>query len=293
MTKKTTVSIFGGGFVGGTTYKVLKQLEEKQWDSWQIHLYDVNPEIATVSKEQAITEADIAFVAVPTPTDFSRKTCDTSIVESVVREIRQRNKDCEIIIKSTVTPGTTEKLAKECSKVFFNPEFLLEKSAIQDFIDIEYQFLGIGKQEQSDENVFEKTQELFKALSTEKVWNTKTIILGDCTNIELVKYGRNSYLALRLSYFQELRAISEALGCDPEFVKGAVGLDPRIGNHYNTFNGKWGAKCLPKDINALMGIALEAGVEPVMLEATWERNMLTPGKEDWHEIPGAVVKKVE
>ncbi|NBW58860.1 hypothetical protein EBR43_14020, partial [bacterium] len=77
MTKKTTVSIFGGGFVGGTTYKVLKQLEERQWDSWQIHLYDINPQIATTTKQQAIEEADIAFVAVPTPTDFSRKICDT------------------------------------------------------------------------------------------------------------------------------------------------------------------------------------------------------------------------
>ena len=293
MTTKTTVSIFGGGFVGGTTYKVLKKLEETQWDKWEILLYDPNSNIATHSKEEAIAKADIAFIAVPTPTDLKTKTCDTAIVESVVEEIRNGNSSCEIIIKSTVPPGTTEKLAKKFSKVFFNPEFLTEKNALQDFLSIEYQLLGVSKNEQDKDDLFEKTQNLFKTLSEEKIWQTKHIILGDATSTELAKYGRNAYLAARLSYFQELRAISEALNCDPEYVKGVVGLDPRIGNHYNTFNGKWGGKCLVKDINALMGVALEAGVEPVFLEAVWERNMLTPGEEDWLQIPGAIVSKNE
>lgn len=289
MTTKTTVSIFGGGFVGGTTYKVFKKLEEAQWDKWEFLLYDTNPSVATTSKEEAIAKAHIAFVAVPTPTDLETKKCDVSIVESVVKEIRAGNSSCEIIIKSTVPPGTTEKLAKEFGKVFFNPEFLTEKNALEDFLSIQYQLLGVSKNEQDKDDLFEKTQSLFKALSEEKIWNTNHIILGDATSTELAKYGRNAYLATRLSYFQELRAISEALGCDPEYVKGVVGLDPRIGSHYNTFNGKWGKKCLPKDINALIGTALESGVEPVLLEAVWERNMLTPGEEDWLQIPGAII----
>ena len=289
MTTKTTVSIFGGGFVGGTTYKVFKKLEEVQWDKWEILLYDTDPSVSAISRKEAISKANIAVVAVPTPTDLKTRKCDSSIVKSVVKEIRAGNSDCEIIIKSTVPPGTTEKLAKEFGKVFFNPEFLTEKKALEDFLTIEYQLLGVSKNEQDKDDLFEKTQNLFKTLSEEKIWSTKHIILGDATSTELAKYGRNAYLAARLSYFQELRAISEALGCDPEYVKGVVGLDPRIGSHYNTFNGKWGGKCLPKDINALIGVALESGVEPVLLEAVWERNVLTPGEEDWLLIPGATI----
>jgi UDPglucose 6-dehydrogenase len=280
------VSVFGGGFVGKACYDTFNS--DKLWDKFKVRLYDVNPERSLHSYEETVKECDVAFVAVPTPTDFELKVCDTSIVEKVVAGIRENNKDCEIVIKSTVPPGTTEKLAKLHGKVFFNPEFLTAKNALEDFQKIEYQLLGVASTEQN-EALFQNVVTLFRALSEEQVWNTANIIVGDASHLELVKYARNAYLATRLSFFQELRNICESLGCDSEFVKGLVCLDPRIGQGYSEFKGKWGGLCLPKDLNVLIGIALSHGVEPVLLEGVWERNCLTPGVEDWLEIPGAVV----
>jgi UDPglucose 6-dehydrogenase len=286
MEKTIRVSIFGGGFVGRACYDTFNS--DKLWDKFQVRLYDLNPERSLNTYEETVKECDVAFVAVPTPTDFERKVCDTSIVEKVVAGIRENNADCEIVIKSTVPPGTTEKLAKLHGKVFFNPEFLTAKNAAEDFKLIEYQLLGVASTEQ-DEKLFQNTVTLFRALSEEQVWRTANIIVGDASHLELVKYGRNAYLATRLSFFQELRAISQGLGCDPEFIKGLVCLDPRIGPYYSDFHGKWGGMCLPKDVNALAGVALSVGVEPVLLEGVWERNMQTPGVEDWLNIPGATV----
>lgn len=285
---KKTYGIIGLGFVGNTCKKVFSELEKKSPEKWEIRGFDVNENISQNSFEETAS-SDVVFICVPTPTDLEKQKCDVSIVSDCVEKVRAIRKDNPIVIKSTVPPGTTKNLDAKYGKVFFNPEFLREASAVEDYVQAEYQLLGITEG-YTEEDLADLVL-LFQELFNQGIWESENIVVSEPTNYELAKYGRNSYLATRLSFFQELREISDKLGCDSEFVKNVVCADPRIGPQYSEYRGKWGGKCLVKDINALIGVAKELGVDPVLLQSAWERNMKTPGEQDWLVIPGAISKQ--
>ena len=288
----TTIGIVGNGFVGGTCYQAFEQLDKT---AYKVRIFDTNP---LKCKDNAIDTfiSDFVFIAVPTPTDFDECKCDISMVENTIKEIRQHRQDNLIIIKSTVPPGTTEKLAKIYKNICFNPEFLREVAPYEDFISLPYQIIGTTTY--TELTLINDLCALFRTLVKQHILNKADVIYTCRADLaELAKYARNSYLAVRLSYFNEMKQITDAMGIEYKDLKHLIGLDQRIGRHYNevkTGEEGWGKSCLPKDINALRGVAKTLGIDPKMLTAAWEKNLevIPEHKKDWEKMLGrAVIKK--
>lgn len=285
----TNVGIIGAGFVGGACYKAFEQLNKVQY---RVRLYDINP---TLSLDNFIETAggDFVFVCVPTPTDFEAGICDTSIVESVIKDVRAIRKDNLIVVKSTIPPGSTERFAKIYGNVCFNPEFLREVSPYEDFVSLPYQIIGTSTY--TDSGMINNLCAFFRTLGKEGITKKPDVIYTCPARLaELSKYARNAYLAMRLSYFNELNQICEATDIQYDDLKHLIGLDERIGSHYNKVergNEGWGGKCLVKDLAVLIGYEKLLDVFPTITQAVWDKNIEVRKTQDWLEIPGVVAKK--
>jgi UDPglucose 6-dehydrogenase len=289
MDTKKTIGVVGGGFVGGTCYKVFSKLE-----GYDVRLYDKDL-TRTKNTLKEVAECDVIFVAVPTPMDVSTGQCHTNIVERVIADLRNLNTESYIVIKSTVPPGTTENLNFSYGKIWFSPEFLTEARPYEDFVSLPYQILGIPTKEEFEKNPGNQVFEAFQEA------NRQGIIISDHLHVcnsriaEMVKYTRNTYLATRLSFFNEIKQICDALDVDFDFMKNLAGLDPRVGHHYNKVedgNEGFGGHCLPKDLNALRYIALKNGVDTDVLNGIWNKNLKVRKVRDWEQMEGrAVIKK--
>lgn len=282
------LGVVGGGFVGGTCYKVFSQLEGAD-----VRLYDKNPDRSKNTIEE-VAECDFVFVAVPTPMDMETGECHTNIVEKVCAEIRKHSKDCVIVIKSTVPPGTTERVDFNHGNVLFSPEFLTEASPYEDFCTLGYQIVGVPTV--ASQSLADDLANIFYQAHIQGIINSPKVYTIHSRAAELVKYTRNTYLATRLSFFNEIKQIAEALEIPYDIVRFYAGLDSRVGQHYNKVvkdNEGWGKSCLPKDINALIFAAKSVGVDPKILEASWRKNLeVRPlDKKDWEQMEGRAVVK--
>jgi nucleotide sugar dehydrogenase len=242
------IGIVGGGFVGGAMYANFKGI-------FDVHVWDLNEEKRTIATFESFVEwSDIIFVCVPTPMNEDGS-CNTSIVESVVQQIASLDRSKHVVIKSTVPPGTTQRLAQDNGMaIAFNPEFLTEANAVSDFRHQPLIIVGADEKEIAD-----------------KVWGVyyhyvnKTGYMPNMIGVktaeaEMFKYMANSFLALKVVFANEIKMLCDKVGIEYSNVANIAKNDRRLGQSHWQVPGPdgklgYGGSCFPKDTNALIHFA--------------------------------------
>lgn len=287
-----TIGIIGYGFVGSAVF-------EGMCHAFDIVAYDIK--MGIIGTQRSCTNVDIdkgyarvldetdgpIFICLPTPMDEDGK-CNTGIVTSAVRRLdamASKGKDRVFVIKSTVPPGTTKMLNDwtENSYVCFNPEFLREVSAIEDFKNQDRIIIG-GPREGT--NVLKAMYEI----AYPDVPVTKT----SSTIAEMVKYTTNVFLAAKVAVANEIAQVCEALGEDYDKVVEYATKDKRLGTSHWAVPGPdgkkgFGGSCFPKDLNAFINLAESVKVNPHTLKGAWATNLVVRPEKDWEQLKGRAV----
>ena len=274
---KNKMGIIGQGFVGTAVREGLK-------DFFNIETYDIAKESTCNSLDEICSKTKILFVCLPTPMKLGGS-CHIGIVEDVLEQIYATGHCNTIIVKSTIPPGTTAMWNKkfEGIDIVFNPEFLTEANSINDFKNQSRIIIGGPKKAAS------KVRRLYT-----KAFPKVPIIKTDSTYAEMVKYVTNCFLAMKVSFANEMYEISNALDIDYDKVIEYAMHDERLGYSHWSVPGPdgdfgYGGHCFPKDVNALRSLAWSLGCSPRMLEATDSKNNDVRNNRDWEKMEGRAI----
>ena len=280
------IGIIGKGFVGSA---VQFGFSPNTGCDAIVKVYDKNPERSQHSLEEVVNTSDYIFLSVPTPSN-ENGTINLDIVDAALKDINnQENKNCIILLRSTMTPGSTDLFEKKYPELnlVFNPEFLTERSANFDFINQSRFILGGSK-----ENVG-KVAELYRWRFGKSI----SIIETNTQTAELIKYMNNCFFATKVSFMNEMKLVAEKCNVDWEMAVEGFIRDGRIGHshlHVPGHDGKrgFGGSCFPKDIQAMMRLGESLNIDMNTLSGAWQTNLNVRPEKDWEKLEGrAVVKK--
>jgi nucleotide sugar dehydrogenase len=277
----TKVGVIGLGYVGTAVKTAFESIGK-------VITYDIVKDCTENSVAAVAHNAEIIFICVPTPMNADG-TCNTDIVEAVLHEIS--NTDTPhipiCVLKSTVTPGTTELLAQKFPSisVCFNPEFLTEKNYINDFmsqVNIIVGHVGNSTTVKQVANLF------YERFSQAQVWITTA------NEAEMIKYVANTLLSTKVAYLNEIYQICKKVNIDYDHIANILKLDLRLGTTHWQVPGHdgrfgFGGTCFPKDINALIQYGEQNGQSTPLLKAVWEKNLEVRPERDWEQDKGRAV----
>ena len=279
------IGIVGNGYVGGA---IAHGFSPASTGNCIIKVNDKLPERSLNTLEETVNDSDFIFVSVPTPMT-KEGSISLKYVDQVFKEINEVNKQTDniIILKSTVIPGTTEKLQAKFPElnIVFNPEFLTERSSRLDFINQSRIILGGDK---------EHTTKVAK-LYTDRFKYCK-VIETDHKTSEVVKYFSNIFFSVKVSFANEMKLICEKIGADWDTALEGFVADGRIADsHLNVpgLDGKrgFGGSCFPKDISAFMAFSKEIGVNTHTINGAWETNLEVRPEQDWNKLKGRAIEE--
>lgn len=278
------IGIIGQGFVGSA-------VREGMQNYFKIFAFDKDPNKFSnaTSAFNVVENTELTFLCVPTPMRKSGQ-CDLNILNAALDEISKsatalNKKNYIVVIKSTIPPGTTDHLSSIYTnlELVFNPEFLTEANAVDDYKNQNRIVIG------GDRPGTTKVKQVFS-----KAFPKVPIIKTSATIAEMIKYVTNTFLALKVSYANEMYQICQGLGIDYDKVIEYARYDERLGNSHWSVPGPDGdfgfsGSCFPKDVQALIYQAKLLGVDPEVLEAAWSKNLKVRASKDWEQLKGRAV----
>jgi len=271
------IGIIGQGFVGNAIYQKFKNY-------YDVKTFDIKGMMHCNSRKEETMSCDIIFVCLPTPMNQDGS-CHTDIVEEAVADISTLGKGDIVVIKSTVPPGTVAKWNKKFPSlsIVFNPEFLTEANAVNDFENQTRIILGGPR----------KGTTKLKTIYS-KVFPKATIVKTDSTYAEMVKYVTNSFLATKVSFANEMYQICNGLEVDYDKVIEYATYDERLGkSHWNVPGPDgdlgYGGHCFPKDVKALIDLSHDLNVRPRILTAVDCKNNDVRENRDWEGMKGRAI----
>ena len=275
------VGIVGNGFVGNAHYEGFK-------DSHDVAIHDIAPEKTVDSFEETVNR-DIVFVCLPTPMFKDTHECNLKYIRDFFEKVNcleDRNTSSIFVIKSTVPVGTTSELNElyKDIKILHSTEFLTAVNANVDFKNPSRNIVG-GE----SENGLYYVNEFF-----EKKFNNKLCLTMNSNSSEFVKYFANTFFATKVSFFNEMYLLSNKLNVSWDDIVNGVMTDRRIGGSHYRVPGKdddfgFGGTCFPKDINALISMGNDVGVNMNILDAAWKTNLEVRPEQDWNKLKGRAI----
>ena len=288
MKLKQKIGVVGNGFVGGA---VRYGFSPNVGVDAEVRTYDKNLNKSTHTLEETINESDFVFLSVPTPSNKDGS-INIDILDSVLNDINNISKrQNTILIRSTVTPGTTRKLQTKYHQLnlLFNPEFLTERSANFDFIN-QSRFI-IGSSEKTSSKL---CSESFIDLIRDRFGDCVSVLHTNYETAEMIKYMSNCFFATKVSFMNEMYQISKKSNVNwDEAVDGFVS-DGRIGHSHLDVPGPdgkfgFGGSCFPKDIQAMINYGNTLDIDMNVLSSVWDKNLEVRPEKDWEKLKGRAV----